>query len=117
MKLMILTVLLLAGSTMVFAQATPVPTPQSSALWNPDVTQTNSGFLTEYNGSALSGVGSPNPTITLNSTTPPPAYQVIANPQSIAFDADGNMYVSSLNGPSGGCKAAIRFCTTASLPS
>jgi hypothetical protein len=105
MKLTILTALLFAASTMVFAQTTPVPTPQGSALWNPNVTQTNSGFLTEYNGSALSGVGSPNPTLTLNSITPPPTYQVIASPQSIAFDADGNMYVSSLNGPGGGCNS------------
>jgi hypothetical protein len=103
MKLTILAALFLAASTVVYAQGTPVPTPQGSALWNPDVTQTNPGFLTEYGGSALTGVGSPSATMTLNSITPPPAYQVISSPQSIVFDSNGNMFVSSLSGPNGGC--------------
>jgi hypothetical protein len=106
MKAAILAVLFLAASALVHAQATPVPTPQGSALWNPNVTQTNSGFLTEYNGSALTGVGSPNATMTLNSITPPPTDQVISSPQSIVFDPNGNMFVSSLNGvngPNGSC--------------
>jgi hypothetical protein len=98
MKYTILAGLFLAASTVVHAQGTPMPTPQGSALWNANRTQTNSGFLTEFNGSALTGVSSPSPAITLNSTTPPPTYQVIANPQSVVFDSSGNMYVASLNG-------------------
>jgi hypothetical protein len=103
MKAAILAPPFLAASAVVHAQATPVPTPQGSALWNPNVTQTGSDFLTEYNGSALTGVGSPNATMTLNSTNPPPTYQVISSPQSMVFDLNGNMFVSSLNGPNGGC--------------
>jgi hypothetical protein len=102
MKAAILAALFLAASAVVHAQATPTPTPQGSALWNPNVTQTSAGFLTEYNGSALTGVGSPNATMTLNSVTAPPT-SVISSPQSIVFDTNGNMFVSSLNGPSGGC--------------
>jgi hypothetical protein len=41
--------------------------------------------------------------MTLNSITPPPSYQVISSPQSIVFDDNGNMFVSSLNGANGGC--------------
>jgi hypothetical protein len=70
MKAAILAALFLAATAVVHAQATPVPTPQGSALWNPNVTQTGSDFLTEYNGSALTGVGSPNATMTqLNKST------------------------------------------------
>jgi hypothetical protein len=98
MKAAILAVLFLAASTVVHAQATPTPTPQGSALWNPNVTQTSPGFLTEYNGSALTGVGTPSPTMTLNSITPAPNNQAISSPQSIVFDTNGNMFVSSLNG-------------------
>src|SRR5215469_4956937 len=106
MKAAILAALFLAASVVVYAQATPTPTPQGSALWNPNVTQTPSSFLTEYNGSALTSVGSPNATMTLNSITPPPTYQVISNPQSIVFDTNGNMFVSSLNGPPAGCNSS-----------
>ena len=104
-KVAILAALFFAASTVVHAQATPTPTPQGSALWNPNVTQTNPGFLTEYNGSALTSVGSPDATMTLNSITPPPTYQVISNPQGIAFDLNRNMFVSSLNGPPAGCNS------------
>jgi hypothetical protein len=102
MKAAILAALFLAASAVVHAQATPTPTPQGSALWNPNVAQTSPGFLTEYNGSALTGVGSPNATMTLNSVTAP-STSVISSPQGIVFDTNGNMFVSSLNGPSGGC--------------
>jgi hypothetical protein len=106
MKAAILAALFFAASAVAHAQATPTPTPQGSALWNPNVTQTPSSFLTEYNGSALTSVGSPNATMTLNSITPPPTYQVISNPQSIVFDTNGNMFVSSLNGPPAGCNSS-----------
>jgi hypothetical protein len=108
--------LLSKGTSRAVSAASPSPTPQGS-LWAPNVIPASqTGFIAEFSGLALTGIGTPTPAITIQPNPP----TKLSRPRQAIFDSAGNLWVSecpSFFDP----KAAdsiieYKFTTLASLP-